>query len=595
MSESFTSSFNRSIELINTANLKEALALLRSMTQKYPGQEEPLVVLGELLMQRDDSLDEAIECFQKSLLINNKNPTVHLYLGLVYERFKDYKAAFESYRNAVMLDENYSDALHSIGRLLKMDKQNVAALHYMTRAYQSLSEDLIINSDLAFVCNTMGMTAESIRYYIKCLELEPQNKNHLSSLIFLYHKDPSKSLEDLYDLAKKYYHDYIDSQKDILKIDHSSRYDPGKTILRLGFVSADFRTHPVAYNLLSVFQRLNKQDFEIYLYYNDVNYDSITTQFQNLANKFVDIKNLTDIEAARTIAQDSIDILFDLSGFTYGERLEIFKHKPAPVQASHLGFFGTLGIPEIDFLLADNCVVQEGEEKFYTEQIYKFASCYNHCDLYNIPESQLESPCLKNGYVTFGSFNTFHKISREVIDTWIELLLKTPNSKILFDSRSMQAATDIQYYKNLFVQKGIAPERLLFRANVARQDFLNSYNDIDISLDPFPYTGGTTTLESLLMGVPVVTIMGDKWSGRLSSTTLLAINHGELIAKDKEEYLAKLIELAGDTSRISNYRKNLKQDMLNSELHIDKYVVNFEKALKDIWQIKCSQQNQSPL
>ncbi len=591
MSQSFTSSLKRSFELINKASLKEALILLRSMTQDYPDREEPLIVLGELLLQHDDSLNEAIQCLQKSLLINKSNPLVHLYLGLAHERLKDYIAAFESYRNALRLDENYSDALHSIGRLLKMDKQNIAALYYMEKAYKSLSNDLVINGDLAFTCNSMGLSAEAIRYYTKCLELDPKNKNHLSSMIFLYHKDPTKTLEDLYELSQKYYELYINNQNDILKIDHSQRYDSSKTVLKVGFVSGDFHTHPVAYNLLSVFERLNKQNFEIYLYYNDENYDSITEKFQNLANKFVDIKNLTHIDAAKTIAEDSVDILFDLSGFTLGERLEIFKHKPAPVQVSHLGFFGTLGIPEIDFLLADDCVVRAEEEKFYTEQIYKFASSYNHCDLYGIPDHSSESPCEQNGYITFGSFNTFHKISRDVIDTWIELMLKTDNSRILFDSRSMQAETDIRYYKDLFVQKGVDAGRLLFRANIERKDFLNSYNDVDISLDPFPYTGGTTTLESLLMGVPLVTIMGDKWSARLSSTTLLAIKHDELIAKDREEYLVKLIELANDKDRIINYRKNLRQDMLNSDLQIDKYVANFEKALKDIWQIKCAQQN----
>jgi predicted O-linked N-acetylglucosamine transferase (SPINDLY family) len=259
------------------------------------------------------------------------------------------------------------------------------------------------------------------------------------------------------------------------------------------------------------------------------------------------------------------------------------------VQVSHLGFFGTLGIPEIDFLFADDCVVRKDEEKFYTEQIYKFPVSYNHCDLHGIPEPKLEPPCVKNGYVTFGSFNTFHKISREVVDTWIELMIKVPTARLLFDSRSMKAATDINYYKSLFIARGVDEARLMFRANENREDFLRSYEEIDISLDPFPYTGGTTSLESLLLGVPLVTIMGNKWSSRLSSTTLLAIKRDELIAKDKEEYLSKLTELAQDQTRIINYRKTLRQDMLDSDLQIDKYVANFEKALKDIWQIKCSQ------
>ncbi len=589
MSQNLVSSLKQSVEFIKRAKLKEALLLLRTLTKDYPEHDEPWSLLGELLMQREDSLQEALQCFQKSLTINPKNPLIYLYRGLVYERLEDAPNAFEAYRQALTINPNYPDALHCVGRILKKDRQNIAALHYMSQAYNALQNNVIINSDLGYVCNSLGFSKEAIKYYAKAFELEPASKQHLSSLIFLYHKDSSKTLADLLEIAKKYNALYINKQPVILHPDHRKRYLPNKQVLRLGFVSGDFHTHPVAYNLLAVFQRLNRSNFEIYIYHNETKHDAVTEKFEVLANKYTKIDSISNLDAAKLIAKDEVDILFDLSGYTLGERLEIFKHKPAPLQVSHLGFFGTLGIPEIDFLLADNSVVKPGEERFYVENIYKFPVSYNHCDLYGIPEHNVEAPCMRNGYITLGSFNTFHKISFEVINTWIEVLQRVPESRILIDSRSLQSKTDIDYFRSMFVNKGIGAERVDIRSNASRSDFLNSYNDVDISLDPFPFTGGTTTLESLLMGVPLVTWEGDKWSSRLSSTTLQAIGHSELIAYDKAEYINKLVELAGDKQRIQNYRNSLKNTMLNSDLHIDKYVANFETALREMWRIKCAE------
>jgi predicted O-linked N-acetylglucosamine transferase (SPINDLY family) len=290
---------------------------------------------------------------------------------------------------------------------------------------------------------------------------------------------------------------------------------------------------------------------------------------------------------AKVIAQDEIDILFDMSGFTKGERLEIFKHKPAPLQVAYLGYFGTVGMKEMDYLVADECTVPAEEDQFYTERVYKFKDYGYHSSLYAIPEPIAEPPCIANGYITLGSLNTFHKISATVLDTWIAILKQIPNSKLLFDSRHMISVTDQQFFVDLFVRSGIARERLIFRATLDREEFLQCYNQIDIALDPFPYTGATTTLESFLMGVPLVTLFGNKFAGRFSSSILKTIGHEELIAYNVDEYQNKIIALAHDQERLKHYRNTLKTDVHESPMHIDRYIVRFNKALIEMWQSKC--------
>lgn len=585
MAETLIGSLKQSCELIKKSNIKDAINLLKSTARNYPRSAEPLNILGELYMGQN-KFNDALECFERSIKINVNDSVINFYLGLMLEKKKETKAALEAYKKSVDLNPSQGHVYYCIGRLLKEDNQNVASSHYLSLALKLLPTEKNLNVDIAYVFHTVGMSREAAGFYKKLMENYPHEKEHLSSLIFVLHKIPETNLLELKQLAELYYSRYLAPIKPIA-FDHGGKLNSDKPKLKLGFVSADFHKHPAAFTLLSIFERMNKDQFSLNLYYNNLANDYMTEKFQNLADSFTHILRLDAETAARKIHADGIDILFDLSGFTSGERLEIFRHRPAPLQVSHLGFFGTLGMPEIDYIIADDCVVKEGEQSFYTEKVYKFNHKYVHCNQQGIPDGVQEPPCIKNGYITFGSFNTFHKISRRVIDTWIDVLKSVPNSKILFDSRSIKSDSDRKFFSDLFKQSGIDLNRVEFRSSFEREDFLKSYNDVDIALDPFPFTGGTSTIESLMMGVPAVTIMGNKWSGRMSSSTLSTINHQELIAHNEQEYKNKLVELASDPIRLVEYRKKLREELLSSKLNIESYVREFERAIKEMWKIKC--------
>lgn len=586
MPKSLNASINESLKLVTKSKIKEAISLLKDIVRRYPSKIDPLLFLGELCLKHGEC-SAAEQHLKQALKLDSKNTMAHFYLGLAYEKNENNKLAFHHYRESLNIDPNQSDVLHSIAKVIMHDGQNMAAYHYFEKAYKMNPNDINLNSDMAFVCHSLGRASESAAFYRKLINLAPQDKHYLSSYIFAGHKDASCTLQDLKNSAELYYERHINNQNETLNIDHSVKLDINKKNFRIGFVSGDFNRHPAGFSLYAVLEKLAK-DHQLYLYYNDKRRDDLTEIYENLATKFTNIKEVDSLSAAKLIVQDEIDILFDLSGFTKGERLEIFKHRPAPLQISYLGYFGTLGMKEIDYLIADHCTIQDDEDQFHTEKIYKFENYSYHSSLHAIPEHAIQPPCITNGYVTLGSLNTFHKISNAVLGTWISILRQIPNSRLLFDSRNMISVTDQEYFINLFVNNGIAKERLTFRATVDREKFLQCYDEIDIALDPFPYTGATTTTESLLMGVPIVTLFGNKWSGRFSSSILKTIGHEELVAYSIEEYQNKIIALANDKERLKQYKRILKTDVHSSPMNIDCFMSEFNKALVKMWQSKCA-------
>lgn len=515
-----------------------------------------------------------------------KNARYHYYLGLAYEKTMNLGDAIESYKNCLKLDINNGLPYHRIARILAKDEQQLLALFYIEEALKLIKNNHELYKDAAYITNTIGMADKAYEYCKKAYELAPQNTVYFTSLIFFVHKLAESTPKELYELSQEYYNKYL-TQTPNLNIDFANQLQPNKSKLRLGFVSADFRTHPVSTNMYEIFKKLNKDRFDIFMYYADDIIDDVTNDFKSFANDFRFIKKMNDENCCKQIIEDNIDILFDLSGFTSGDRLRIFKRKPAPLQISFLGYFGTLGIPEIDYIISDDTLVPNDEDQYFTEKVYKLPGCHMHADLYNIPNDITELPYLKNGYITFGSMNNAHKISTKMIAYWAEILKGVENSKLYLDARALSSECNQNYLIQQFQEQGIEKDRLIMNASLERPKYLQSFSNIDIALDSTPYGGGTTTIETLRMGIPVITLYGNKWISRQASTFLKAIKHEELIAHDMNEYINKAIELASDIERLKTYRTNLKSEM-KVNLNSDDYVKKFEAAIEDMWQQKCS-------
>ncbi len=292
-----------------------------------------------------------------------KNAKYHYYLGLAYEKTMDLGNAIESYKQCMLLDINNGLAYHRIARILAKDEQQLFALFYIEEALKLIKDNHELYKDAAYITNTIGMADKAYEYCKRACELAPNEVVYFTSLIFFVHKLENSTPAELHKLSQEYYDKYI-SKIPKLNIDFTEKLNPNKSKLKLGFVSADFRTHPVSTNLYEVFKKLNRDRFDIFMYYADDITDNVTNDFKSLANEFRFIKKMNDENTCNQIIEDNIDILFDLSGFTSGDRLHIFKRKPAPLQISFLGYFGTLGIPEIDYIISDATLVKDDEDPY---------------------------------------------------------------------------------------------------------------------------------------------------------------------------------------------------------------------------------------
>ena len=295
---------------------------------------------------------------------------------------------------------------------------------------------------------------------------------------------------------------------------------------------------------------------------------------------------MNDLELTNLIRTDKINLLIDLSGHSANNRLPIFINKPAPIQLTWTGYLDTTGLEEIDYIIADPFVAEEKQEKLFAEEVWRLPDIWNSFSKpnYNIDVATL--PAFKNGFITFGSFNNLNKINNSVIELWSELLKKIPKSKLLLKYRHL----NIDYYKksiiNKFHNNGINQDQLILEKSSPREDLLKAYNKVDISLDPFPYSGGTTNFESIWMGVPILVLKGKKFISKCGESINQNLQMVDWIAENKKDFISKAIDITSDYKKLSDLRVKLRKKALNSPLFdTKKFAKNFHETLWKMWKI----------
>ena len=350
--------------------------------------------------------------------------------------------------------------------------------------------------------------------------------------------------------------------------------------LRVGYVGGDFKCHSAAMIFGNVL--MNHTEVDVYLYCSlpcDPEKDAQTKKFQSIGT-WRDITTMTDEQADAQIRSDKIDILVDLAGHTNGGRLPLFTRKPAPIQCTGWGFAHGTGCPEIDYFFADPIAIPEEERQYYVEKVYDLPCVvtYQAPTEYNLSGISM-LPYHRNGYITFGSYARYEKLSDECLETFGEILRRLPNARLEFKDHGFKRPYSIRRVQRVM---GIESERLLFSIATSHPEHLQAYQQADLILDPFPHTGGVVGMEQLYMGVPIVTLYGKQASGRSTSSVLTAMGHSDWIAKTKEEYIEKAVKLAGDIETLTKARKTLRNELLESPV-VKGYVQTVEKAYKDMW------------
>ena len=369
---------------------------------------------------------------------------------------------------------------------------------------------------------------------------------------------------------------------------HANPRDPGKA-LNIGYVSADFRRHPVGFFLAPVLARHDRRRFSVSCYSGRGLADDLTERLKAGADAWRSVGGLSDEALATAIRDDGIDVLVDLSGHTAGNRLTAFALRPAPVQVSWLGYFNTTGMKAIDYVLMDAETVPEGAERWFTEEVIHLPAgrfCYGP------PEDAppvAPPPVEERGRVTFASFNNLTKVGAEVVGLWARILDALPSSRLVLKWRSLGDAAVRDRYQAWFAAEGIEPNRIELQGASPHAEMLAAYGGVDVALDPFPFSGGVTSCEALWMGVPVVTWPGARPVSRQTAGFLRALGLAELIAADREDYVAIAAGLARDRDGLTALRAGLRARMAASPLCDGvRFTRHLEAAYRDMWRRWCA-------
>jgi protein O-GlcNAc transferase len=518
---------------------------------------------------------EAITAFREYLLANPQSAEAYFHLGNALWRSGDAKAAIVAQRNSLRFQQT-SSALNSLGlaliaageideaigafkKALDLQPNQTEALVNLGNAQQSVGrvDDAMISFTSAVVAGNRGLASEAF--------------------LFTMHYSPSV---DLSALAKSHraWGDRLDAT-----IRHlTPSEDRSDRPLHVGLVSADFNAHAAARFLLPLLEQIDRSKFQLYLYSNNAVADFRTAQFQQLADVWRDIRQLNDDAAAQLILQDKVDVLFDLSVHTEGNRLGVFARRPAPVQATWLGYASTTGVKTIDYRLSDpHLDPNPQEDQLYAEKTLRLADSFWCFQPFDVTPPAGPSPFASAGHVMFGSLNNFAKVNSSVQIAWADILARIPNSRIIVHSPRGSHRGEL---RKCFLAKGVDSSRIEFVEFLPTQDYLALHNRIDIALDPFPFAGGTTTCDALWMGVPVVTLSGAIPVSRGGASILRNVGLPELIGQTREEYAQIVIDLARDPARLAQYHATLRDRVSKSPLtDAPRFARNFESAIRHMW------------
>jgi protein O-GlcNAc transferase len=615
---------------INEINLMKALGQKKEALAKVEAilaqtrHVEALNLKGALLLETGNA-HAAVQVLEEARSLDSRNPSVLNNLGNAYLATSRPGKAIEAYRSAVILAPGMAEAQANLalalltqiqhgaprGEYLALAKEHLAkaqaldpkmpqlfvaegilkAQHQHDRegaqaAYEKAlalqPESVQALMGLASIAADMGERRRARELYQRAAQLAPDDTDVMTSYIFALNYDPEATPEEIYAAARAY-GQHIQSRVGAPYTDWPNRRDPDKR-LKVGFVSGDFRRHPVAYFTVGLFEQLPRDQVEVYAYHNHAASDDMTARIKAAVDHWRVIADQSTDAVCELIRADGIDILIDLSGHTGYHRLDVFAKKPAPVSASWLGFITTTGIDTIDYFLADGRMFPDNAERYFAEQPLAMpvnASLDLRDDLVT---RVMPPPVLRKGVITFGSFNNIIKLNERCLNAWAALLQRVPQSRLLLKYRQLTDEVCAKRLLERFREHGIEESRIQLSGHSPRHEALEYYGELDIALDPFPYNGGTTTLEALFMGVPVLAITGITSVGRMSSAYLRALGLDELVAPDINGYLEAAVALAHDIDRLRHYRASLRERLLASPLGDPRlFAPIFAATLRRLW------------
>jgi predicted O-linked N-acetylglucosamine transferase (SPINDLY family) len=544
---------NLGIALRSLGLLRDAESSFRTAVGLQPDFAEAYNNLGNVLREMG-CLEQAESSLLDAVGIRPDFAEAHAGLGMVLRAMGRHAQAESSARRAIALKPDYAEAHNDLGVAL-------IGLGRLLEAEGSLRQALALDPSLA-------VAQGNLVYLLNCIH------GRTPAEIYAEHREFARRFCPPADARP-----------------HPSSRDPERR-LRVGYVSADLRHHSLAFFIEPVLASHDRTHFEIFCYSNSAHSDAVTERLRSSADEWREVHALDDETLAGLVREDGIDILVDLSGFSANNRLTAFARKPAPVQATWLGYLNTTGLDAMDYRITDERASPAGLlDAFHSERLIRLPDsqwCFQPAA--DSPEVA-PPPCVKSGSITFAAFSNPAKIGPEVIELWSRLLARVAGSRLLLIANGLASVPD--QYEARFVHHGIARERFRVLGSKPFREYLDLHGEADVMLDTFPYTGGTTTCHALWMGVPVVTLVGDTATSRGGASLLHAVGLAELVAQSPAQYVDMAAGLASDPARLAALRAGLRERMLGSALmDAQRFTRNLESAYRAMWRSWCAGQRE---
>ena len=601
-------------------NFRDAEALSQQVLAVQPAQADALFILGGIALKQghygqaeqwllralhkapqgsaslwqalataehaQGKLKVAEKHYREALRLDEGLHEVHLNLGTLLQVDERLEAAEACYRRCLALQPNRAEAHVNLGVLLKQRHQLSAALLHMQEAVRWSPADGTAHRNLGLLLMDLGQFKEaeaSFRQAIACHQDDPLAiSNLLFSLNYRDDLTPEDKLREacrggqlLADIARK--------REVPVFTDWCHEPDPQR--LRVGLLSGDFCQHPVGYFLESTLAHVDSKEIELIAYDTSPKDDEISRRLKSGCSAWVNIKEMSDAQAARRLHEDGLHILIDLAGHTAHNRLPLLTCRPAPVQVAWLGYFATTGLPGLDYILVDPYVAPASDAHQFSERCVWMPETYR---CFTPPTEVIDInplPCSTGHVFTLGCFNNLSKLNPRVLKVWARILQGLPDARLLLKAPQLGSREDQEEFRQHLQSLGMDITRVDMEGSSDRSSYLHSYHRVDMALDPFPYTGGTVSIESLWMGVPILTLKGQDLLSRSGENLLMNMAMPEWIAIDEDDYVRKAISRASDPAALSSVRANLRARLLASPLcDAPRFAQHWTHTLRQLWE-----------
>lgn len=529
-------------------------------------------------------LQEALDCFNKALLLsplyvealNNRGLLLHS-IRRYDEALADFTLALTFTRNDHELYNSLSATLHHLWRLDE-------ALAAVDRSISIKPTHFMAHVSRANILQSLKRYDECIASYDEALRINPDCHVATANKVFTMDLMPDKGFAEHQAVRREWYERHGASIKRVT----SYRNHPARNRkLTIGYISADFRDHSASYGIRPVLCNHDHSKFNVICYMNATVEDEISMEFRRYADKWVRCNLMNEDDLVKQIRHDKVDILVDLAGHTTDQRLGVFVRKPAPIQVTAWGYATGNGIPAIDYLFSDPTLIPPEVRHLYAEEIIDLpvAFCYGpRTDLPDVGPMPFDA----NGYITFGNYNRESKTSPEAIAVWARILREVPNSRMIFKENAFKHPGRRAPVLKAFMDNGVGPDRIIFRLKDMYREHMESFDFMDIALDPFPHNGGVSTWEPIWMGVPVVCKIGNSHPSRISAAVLTALDMPDCIAKTDDEYVEIAKRIANSPNATRTIRQTMRDRLRKSPAgNPALYTAEVEKAYRAMWHRWC--------